>query len=118
MLYFIRMVDDSGNEYRYVGQTKRGKSRLREYKNNVKRIFEGKPRRKTKGQEKYRPVHLALAKACECSWEYEFYPLENVPLEEMNSIEQKRIAELECSLNIKWSWSVESYDKLNMSDIQ
>jgi hypothetical protein len=117
MLYFIKVVDDTGSEFRYVGQTRRGKSRLREYKNNVRKIFEGKPRRTTKGQERYRPVHLALAKACECGWHYDFFPIENVSIEEMNVTEQIRISELDCTLNVKWSWFVENYHDLNMTDI-
>jgi len=117
MLYFIRIIDDSGKEYRYIGKSKRGISRLREYKNNIRRIFEGKPRRTTKGQEKYRPVHLALAKACEYGWEYEFYPLENVDIEELNSREKELISKLKCNLNINWSWSVENYQNLSMSDL-
>lgn len=117
MLYFVRVTDSSGKEYRYIGQTKRGKSRLREYRNNVRKIFEGKPRRSTPGQEKYRPVHLALAKACQNGWNYDFYPLENVSLDQINFTEQSRISELGCGLNVKWSWYVEDYDSLSVSDI-
>ena len=118
MLYFISVVDGTTRiEYRYVGQTKRGKSRLREYKNNVRRIFEGQPRRTTKGQGKYRPVHLALAKACQYGWEYKFYPLENVNVEDINIIEQLRISELDCNLNVAWSWSVDRYNEICMLDI-
>ncbi|ELA9085516.1 hypothetical protein QVK65_004877, partial [Vibrio alginolyticus] len=39
LVYFARVVDDVGNEYRYVGQTKRGKKRLNDYVNNVRRIL-------------------------------------------------------------------------------
>jgi hypothetical protein len=69
-LYFVRVTDDEGQEYRYIGQTKGGKSRLKDYARNIDRIFAGLPRRITPGQEDYRAVHLALAKACQHDWMY------------------------------------------------
>lgn len=72
-LYFVRAVDDEGYEFRCVGQTSSGKSRLAQYAQNIKRIFGGLPRRTKPGHEAYRAVHLALAKACERVWKYEFY---------------------------------------------
>ena len=119
MLYFIKIIEPISNmEYRYIGQTKHGKRRLREYRNNVRRIFKGQPRRTTPGQENYRPVHLALAKACEFGWEYEFYPLENVEMRHLNDLEQCRSVELQCGLNTKWSWAVEDYPRLTVEMIK
>jgi hypothetical protein len=34
-----------------------------------------------------------------------------------NATEQIRISELDCSLNVKWSWFVENYQDLSMADI-
>ncbi len=116
-LYFIRVYDCDGIEYRYIGKTKRGRSRLREYRRNVERIFDGKPRRVTPGQERYRAVHLALAKAIENGWCYEFYPLENVAPEKLNTIEKERISELGCFLNVGQSWEVSRYHELNIRDL-
>ena len=65
VIYFIRVVDDIGREYRYIGRTRSAKTRLQSYVRIVKRIYNGQVRCKTKGQESYRAVHLALAKAVE-----------------------------------------------------
>jgi hypothetical protein len=118
-LYFARIVDSTtGVEHRYVGQSKRGETRLREYRRNVERIFSGLPRRTTPGQERYRVVHLAMAKACQFNWDYEFHPLENVAVSEMNEREGKRISELDCDLNAKnSSWPVEDYGNLCIEDL-
>ena len=118
VLYFIRVTEGlSGIEYKYVGQTIDGRRRFGEYRNNVSKIFEGMPRRTTRGQEKYRPVHLALAKACQYSWDYEFFPLENANVEDLNTVEQRRRIELGCGLNVRWSWDVKDYARLCMTDI-
>ncbi len=116
-LYFIRVRDGHGCEYRYVGKTKRGESRLREYLRNVERIFVGKPRRITAGQEKFRAVHLALAKAAKSGWGYDFYPLENVGSEDLNEVEQQRIIELDCALNVGKAWLVEDFARLCIEDL-
>jgi len=116
-LYFVRVTDASGDAYCYIGKTKNGKSRLREYRRNIEKIFAGRPRRVTLGQEKYRAVHLALAKACELGWNYEFYPLEEVELSRLNVVEQQRISELSCNLNSGCSWSVGNYQTLTIRDL-
>ena len=112
-LYFARILDPgTGREHRYIGISTRGKSRLREYRRNVRRIFSGLPRRITLGQELYRAVHLAMAKACQYGWEYEFYPLENAPVPNLLALEQSRIAELGCDLNTGRLWAVADYARL------
>ncbi|EOX4797018.1 hypothetical protein ACI2RL_004847, partial [Vibrio alginolyticus] len=118
LVYFARVVDDVGNEYRYVGQTKRGKKPLNDYVNNVRRILSGLPRRTTKGQEKYRAVHLALAKATQNNWFYELKPIEITELTKLNDLESSKIKELNCNLNVKWSWNVSDFSELNLSDIR
>ena len=117
-LYFARIVDPvSGREHRYIGKATTGESRLRAYRRNVERIFAGLPRRPTAGQEKYRAVHLALAKACEHGWDYEFFPLENADLSILNQLERQRIAELRCDLNTARSWTVAEYARLTLGDL-
>lgn len=111
-LYFVRVTDDAGREYCYVGQTIRGMSRLKDYVRSVGRIFDGLPRRVTPGQEEYRAVHLALAKACRHGWAYEFYALEEVQLQRLGQFEQQRKRELRCNLNDAPKWRVEQFDSL------
>lgn len=117
LLYLIRIVDDAGTEYSYVGQTKQGAKGLQEYVKSVKKIFEGKPRKATPGKGKYRAVHLALAKACEHGWAVEFYPLENVGITLLEKVEQKRMAELRCNLNAGRNWLVDDYSSLSIADL-
>ena len=45
-----------------------------------------------------RAVGLALAKAVEHGWEYDLFPLENVP-EEILDVESDNIRKLECNLS-------------------
>jgi hypothetical protein len=117
-LYFARLVDPTTtHEHRYIGQSRRGESRLRDYRRNVERIFAGLPRRSTRGQEMYRLVHLAMAKACEHGWEYEFYPLENCDCIMLNEYEQRRIIERQCDLNAKRSWAVADYPRLTLAEL-
>lgn len=116
-LYFIRVVDGEGYEFRYVGQTKCGRTRLLQYAQNINRIFNGLPRRPTPGQETYRAVHLALAKACEHGWEYEFYPIEEVAPDRIGKVEQQRIGELRCNLNGARKWHVGDFPSLAVSDL-
>lgn len=117
LLYFVRLTDEQGVEYRYVGKTKNGSSRLREYRQNIAKIFAGRPRRTTPGQEKYRAIHLALAKACELGWSYEFYPLEGVELQRLAATEKLRISELLCNLNNARSWRVEEFHTLTLREL-
>lgn len=115
-LYFARFVDPTtGREHRYIGQSRRGESRLREYRRNVERIFAGLPRRSTPGQEMYRLVHFAMAKACEDGWEYDFHPLENCDCSMLNEYEQRRIIERQCDLNARRSWAVAAYPHLTLA---
>lgn len=116
-LYFIRVTDENGDEYRYIGKTKNGASRLREYRQNVAKIFAGRPRRTTPGQEKYRAIHLALAKACEFGWSYEFYPIEEVELQRLSETEKQRILDLFCNLNSARSWQVEHFRNLTIREL-
>ena len=55
---FVRVVDDAGNEYRYVGKAQ-SESRLREYRNNMV-IAEGRPRGR---KQRYRRSTGARQKA-------------------------------------------------------
>lgn len=116
-LYFVRVIDDEGREYRYIGQTKGGESRLKDYARNIDRIFAGLPRRITPGQEDYRAVHLALAKACKHDWTYELYPLEEVEPYQLNEMEQQRIRELQCNLNGARKWSVVQFQTLTIHEL-
>src|SRR4051812_32441555 len=102
-LYFARVLDANGFEYRYVGRTHRP-SRPNEYVRNISRIFAGLPRRTTPGQERYRAVHLALARACEYGWPYEFYRLESAEPSCLAALETQRKTELDCNLNGAGSW--------------
>jgi hypothetical protein len=116
-LYFVRVTDDAGHEYRYVGQTISGKSRLKAYVRNIGRIFAGLPRRITPGQEEYRAVHLALAKASRHGWVYEFYPLEEVELHRLDEVERQRMQELRCNLNGAPKWRVDQFDSLTIGEL-
>lgn len=116
-LYFFRAVDPgTDTEYLYVGKSRRP-GRLDEYVRNVGRIFRGQPRRTTPGQEQYRAVHLAMAKACEFNWEYEFFPLENTRPDDLDRSERVRVGELSCNLNDRPTWRVQEYCRLRMTDI-
>lgn len=87
LIYFIRVVDDEGQEWRYIGKAKSPRS------------------------------HLALAKAHEHGWEYDFYPLEPVAKQEMNVREQQLISVLDCNLNGLNSWRVEGYPSLSLQEL-
>lgn len=114
-LYFFRTVDPgTDTEYRYVGKSRRPR-RLDEYVRNVDRIFRGQPRRTTPGQEKYRAVHLAMARACECNWKYEFFPLENTRPDDLDRSEDEKRRELSCNLNDGPTWRVEEYSRLRLT---
>lgn len=117
MLYWIKVVDDQGREYTYIGKTKQGVRGLIEYEKDMKKIFAGQVRKSTPGKEKYRAVHLALAKAYEHGWPFEFYPLENVGEALLDNLEKKRIAEFKCNLNLAKSWRVEEYAQISIADL-
>lgn len=117
LLYFIGVTDDNGVKHGYLGQTKNGVRGLQEYQKALRKIVAGKPRQSAPGKEKYRAVHLALAKACEHGWPMEFYPLENVGAAMLEKVEQKRRAELGCDLNAGRSWRVEDYSRLTLAEL-
>jgi hypothetical protein len=117
LLYFIGVTDEGGVKHAYIGQTRHGAKGLQEYQKALRKIFEGKPRQSAAGKEKYRAVHLALAKACEHGWPIEFYPLENVGAAMLEKVEQKRRAELGSDLNAGRSWRVEDYSRLTLADL-
>ncbi len=117
VLYLICVTDDTGVRHEYLGQTTRAEFRFREYRCNVERIRAGLPQRLTRGQEKYRAVHLALAKAVEHRWYYAFYPMENVALKHLNQTEQKRRLEFDYKLNGGRSWLVAEYESLTITDL-
>lgn len=117
-LFIARVVDGvTKAPHYYVGKSTRGENGLDDYRRNVDRIFAGRPRRTTPGQEKFRAVHLALAKACEFGWEYEFFPTENVEHSCLNEVRSLRISGLGCDLNAASSWSVEDYETLSITDL-
>ena len=75
------------------------------------------------GSKVLRSVHLALAKAIEHGWEYDFYPLENVPVGNLEMAEHEYINELRGNLNRRsfvggliGSWPVEDYADLVLHD--
>jgi hypothetical protein len=115
LLYYIEVKTPGGRLYRYVGKTKRGASRLREYRRNVEKIERREPRRRTNGQRLYRPIHLLLAKAIELEWEYQFYPLENVCDDELLDAEKDRQRELGCFPEGTYrTWDVAQYEELEI----
>ena len=114
-LYYIEVKTPDVRLYKYVGKTKRGASRLREYRRNIERIQRREPRRKTPGQRLYRPIHLLLAKAIELGWDYQFYPLENVCADALLAAEKNRQAELECFPEGTYrAWDVAQYSELEI----
>lgn len=117
VVYFARVVDDCGDEWRYIGKASSSRSRLRAYVNNVSRIQRGLPRRTTPGQELFRGVHLALAKAVENDWEYELFPLLAVEKSCLDVVEQQKIQEFHCNLNGLRSWPVEHYHALELKHL-
>jgi hypothetical protein len=117
-LYFARIIDpNTAREHRYIGKSVKGESRLRAYRRNIVRIFAGLPRRITEGQQRYRAVHLAMAKACQHDWEYDFYPLENADPLTLNELENLRIIQLGCDLNRAESWTVDAYEEISIADL-
>jgi hypothetical protein len=117
LLYFIGVTDGNGIKHGYIGQTRNGARGLQEYQKALRKIAAGKPRQSAAGKEKYRAVHLALAKACEHGWPMEFYPLENVGAAMLEKVEQKRRAELGSDLNAGRSWRVEDYSRLTLAEL-
>ncbi|UPW17089.1 hypothetical protein M0C34_12605 [Agarivorans sp. TSD2052] len=121
-IYFIRVKSDS-KEFRYVGKASK-KSRLNEYRRNIEKIMDGKPRRpevkkdgthQSKGNLRYRFVHLVLSVAFKNNWTIEQFPIENVPKDNLNERETQLIRELECNMNNGKTWSVEEFQDLESS---
>ena len=122
-IYHLSITDDAGKEYRYVGKA-RHYGRLREYKRNIRRIRDRKPRRTTPGQEQYRAVHFVLYKAIENDWDINFYiiyPLKPHSKDELNALENQFIGMLKCNLNKRYNrnasgWAVEDLDRLKIEE--
>ena len=120
-IYHLSITDDAGKEYRYVGKA-RHYGRLREYKRNMCRIRDRKPRRTTPGQEEYREVHFVLYKAIDNDWDINFYiifPLKAPSKDELNVVENQFIDKLKCNLNKRYnpkagSWAIEDLDTLKI----
>ena len=107
-LYFVKIVDPDGNEFRYIGKA-RNKSRLHEYRRNMLKIAAGKERGAKQG---YRAVHHALFTALRQNWPITFIALENCNKERLNEIERLRTRELGCNLNNGKSWRVAELEGL------
>jgi len=101
------------------------KSRLDEYPRNVEKILKGMPRRpetkrdgkpQSKGNLRYRYVHLVLSAAVQNNWLVEHYPLENVAKDDLNTREIEVIVSLKCNMNEKGTWAIAEHEKL-LSDL-
>jgi hypothetical protein len=112
-IYLVRVIDDAGQEYRYVGKA-RNESRLREYKNNMIKIAERRPRGV---KQRYRAVHFALAKALEHGWQYEIVAIESPPAASLLARERHHRAQSGCNLNGARTWDVSEYATLQISDL-
>ena len=71
----------------YVGQAKRLAARMRAYPNNVRKLLEGRPWRKS-ADRPFRDVHYALRDAHEAGASVTFSILENCPPELLNERER------------------------------
>ena len=122
-IYYLSITDDAGKEYRYVGKA-RHYGRLREYKRNMRRIRDRKPRRTTPGQEEYRAVHFALYKAIENDWDiniYRIFPLKACSKDEFKAIETQFIHRLKSNLNKEYNcqaggWAIEDLNTLKIEN--
>lgn len=112
-LYLIRVVDFEGHDYRYVGKG-RSRDRLVEYRRNMQKISEGKPRGET---QRYRAVHLALYHALVRGWAFSIYPYESIDPEASEGREKALIEELGCNLNRASTWSIEQLDALEVASL-
>ena len=108
VVFYIRIRDVAGSKkYRYVGGTKRYEKNLGHYKKNMRRIRDGKPRRKTCGQEPYRAVHFVLYKALQENWEIDFYPLTSCASEDLRNEKNDLLKEHSCNLSGAQMWRIE-----------
>lgn len=112
-LYFITITDKVGIEYRYIGKA-RNKSRLREYRNNMKKIRTGRERGK---KQNYRAIHFVMYRALENCWDIAFYPLESCNAGNVDSLEQQRIRELKCNLNGAKTWRVADINSITIEGL-
>jgi hypothetical protein len=71
----------------YVGKSKRLRSRLKEYPNNVRKIVEGRPYRKN-NHDGFRVVHHKLREGRDCKLTITFTVLQNCNVGEINKREQ------------------------------
>ncbi len=117
-LYLIK-ISVKQKEFRYIGKATK-KSRLNEYKSNVTKILAGKSRRpvlkkdgspQTRGNLKFRYVHLVLANAQQRGWDIEHYPIENVAKQDLNLRESTLIKQLECNMNNGSTWSIDEFSE-------
>lgn len=124
-LYFIRISAEQ-KQFRYIGKAS-NKARLNEYKSNVIKILEGKPRRpilkrdgsfQSEANLKYRYVHLVLANAQKHGWKIEHYPVENVTKQQLNCRELELINEFECNMNDGPTWLIEEFSILSEQLLQ
>jgi hypothetical protein len=67
----------------------------------------------SKGNLKYRYVHLVLANAQKLGWDIEHYPIENVAKQDLNSREVALINEFECNMNDGSTWFIEQFSELS-----
>lgn len=112
-LYLICVIDPSGKRYSYIGKA-RDQSRLREYRNNMRKIQASRERGE---KQKYRAVHFAMYSALRNGWPLDFYPLENCSEEELNARERLRIREHGCNLNGARTWRVADIDGISLDDL-
>ena len=120
LVYLIRITSPT-REYRYVGKSSSRSRFEKAYQRNVRRIFEGKPKRPAVKRDgspqsehnlRYRWVHLALARAVEEGWTIEQFPVANAPKgTQLNATEQQKIREFDCNLNSGPSWFIEDYSR-------
>ena len=112
-IYYIRVVDNTGAEYRYVGKARNG-ARLNEYVRNISKISRGLPRGT---KQKYRAVHLALSKAHEYGWQYEIFPIESAESNTLLIRERHQRLERQCNLNGARTWQIGEYPELSIQHL-
>ena len=111
-VYYIRISQPGGTEYRYVGRA-RNLSRLKEYRRNMNKIVQGRPRGK---RQRYRAIHFVMFTALMQGWEMDFFPYEACAYENLNSVEQRLKTKLKCNLNARGTWPVERVGSLNVEN--
>ena len=112
-VYYVCILDHSGKEYRYVGKA-RNQARLDEYKRNMRKIHEGRPRG---AAQRYRAVHFALYAALQNNWEIGFCPLESCGAGQLGYVARKYGEKLRCNLNGGRAWAIEELRELTLADL-